>query len=327
MEAEDRYPAEGEPSAHDVTNGRGNPKRPPHVRVAVLGPGGVGGFLAALLARAGAPVTCIAGESSAAAIRAGGIRLTSERFGSFSVHLDAESELSRPADVLFVAVKEVDLGAALARVPSSLLHDGVVVPLLNGIDHLQVLREHFDAAQVVASTFRVESVRTAVGEIHQISPFAVMELAPIGAMPSSLSEVCQLLRSAGVEVRVGDDENAILWGKLSFLAPLALLTSVHAAPAGIIRTSHRDQLLRVVEEIAAVARAEGVHIVAGDIVAMLDAVPETMQSSMQRDLAAGRRIEIEAIGGAIVRHAQIHAVEVPEVAGIVADLRVQAGAR
>lgn len=271
-------------------------------------------------------VSCVATAATASVIRERGLTVRSERFGSFAVRVDAETELSQRADVLIIAVKEVDLGAALARVPVPLMRGGVVVPFLNGIDHLAVLREHFDGARVVAGTIRVESSRTVAGEIHQVSPFAAIEIATDEpeAMPEPLRELCDVLINADVDVHVCDGEAAILWGKLSFLAPLALLTTAHSARAGTIRTVHRDELIKVVAEVATVARAEGVSVDDGVVLALLDSVPETMQSSMQRDLAAGRPIEVEAIGGAIVRHARAHSIAVPEVSRIVADLRARA---
>jgi 2-dehydropantoate 2-reductase len=222
-----------------------------------------------------------------------------------------------------VTVKETDLAAALSRVPSGLINDGIVVPFLNGIDHMQILRNHFTRSRVVAGTIRVESMRSAVGEIHQVSPFTVVEVAPPQPTPPALAEFCRLLDRAGVDVQVRDDENSILWGKLSFLAPLALLTTAHSAPAGEIRTTYRGELVKVVGEVAAVARGEGTSIDEAGVLALVDAVPETMQSSMQRDLAAGRPIEIEAIGGAVVRHAEAHAIDVPDIERIVAELRLR----
>jgi 2-dehydropantoate 2-reductase len=293
------------------------------LRVAVLGPGGVGGLLAALLAREGAEVTCIASELSAAAIRQRGLSLTSDRFGSFSVKVSAESSLSHEVDVLLVTVKEVDLAAALERIPTPVLNGAVVVPFLNGIDHLQALRERFPEAEVVAATIRVESSRVGPGDIHQVSPFTVIEVAPNDATPKLLADLCALFDASGIDVHERSDERAILWGKLSFLAPLALLTTDHAAAVGVIRTAHRVELLRVVGEVAAVARAEGVPVDEAAVTALLDGVPQAMQSSMQRDLASGRPIEIEAIGGTIVRHAHAHSIAVPEVERIVTDLRVR----
>ena len=125
--------------------------------IGVLGPGGVGGFLAAALARAGENVVVIARESTAAAIAANGISVRSVRLGDFVAHPRAVAECGEPVDVLLVATKAVGLDVALGRVTTD---PGLVVPLLNGLDHMAVLRARFGADRVAAGTIRIESDRT-----------------------------------------------------------------------------------------------------------------------------------------------------------------------
>jgi 2-dehydropantoate 2-reductase len=132
------------------------------------------------------------------------------------------------------------------------------------------------------------------------------------------------LTAVGFDVRIRDDEKAMLWDKLSFLAPLALVTTHERANAGAIRTRRREDTLAVISEVAAVAMAEGVAIDSDAVVRTLDSVPETMESSMQRDQAAGRQLEIEAIGGAVVRRAALTGVDVPVTARLVEELRSRA---
>ncbi len=109
-------------------------------------------------------------------------------------------------------------------------------------------------------------------------------------------------------------------GKLNFLAPLALLTAHERAPAGVVRDRRRDDFTAVVAEVAAVARAEGAPADEQGVLQFLDRVPADMQSSMQRDAAAGRPLELDAIGGAVVRAAARHAIPVPVTARLVRDL-------
>jgi 2-dehydropantoate 2-reductase len=113
----------------------------------------------------------------------------------------------------------------------------------------------------------------------------------------------------------------MLWEKVSFLAPLALLTAHERANAGAIRTRRRSDVVAVIYEVAAVAVAEGVVIDPEVVVRFLDSVPEAMESSMQRDQAAGRALEFDAIGAAVVRRAARAGVEVPVTARLVDELR------
>jgi 2-dehydropantoate 2-reductase len=116
----------------------------------------------------------------------------------------------------------------------------------------------------------------------------------------------------------------MLWDKLSFLAPLALLTTHERANAGAIRTHRREDTVAVISEVAAVAAAEGAAIDPEAVVRFLDSVPETMESSMQHDQAAGRQLELDSIGGAVIRRAARAGVDVPVTARLVEELRSRA---
>jgi 2-dehydropantoate 2-reductase len=289
--------------------------------VGILGPGGVGGLLAGTLARQGADVTCVATPATAQTIFAQGISITSERFGTFHEKVTAVPILNIPVDVLCVTVKATALVESFDRIPSNMLQGRLVIPFLNGVEHLGILRDHFPLARVVAATIRIESARLSAGEIIQKSPFAAITFAPRPTETDGLSDFGDLLTQAGFDVAISTDENAILWQKLSFLAPLALMTTAHNMPAGVIRTEHRPELIAVIDEVAAVALAEGVDVDTSKILAQFDSVPETMQSSMQRDATAGQPIEIEAIGGSVLRSAEVFSIELPTVHRLVTQLR------
>ena len=294
--------------------------------IAVLGPGGVGGLLGALLARDGHRVTCLAGSSTAAALREGGISVQSGQYGEFAVRVDADTDLREPVDAVLITVKATALDDALERLPAEALGPGLVVPLLNGVEHMTVLRERYPAEQVVAGAIRVASSRVAPGRIVHSTPFTLVDLASRTAPRSSVDDVATRLDEAGLEVTVRDDETTMLWDKLAFLAALALLTTRYEAPAGEIRTKHRDLLLATVDEIVSVAQAEGARANTGDVMALFDRLPVDMTSSMQRDAQAGLPLELDAIGGAVVNAAARHDLAVPNTARLVAELEAREGA-
>ncbi|MER5184148.1 2-dehydropantoate 2-reductase [Streptomyces sp. NPDC002896] len=288
--------------------------------VAVLGPGGVGGLVGALLARAGHRVLCLAGPDTADALRRDGLTVRSEHFGQFTVPVEADTVLREPVDACLITVKETALGPALDRVDRDALGPGLVVPLLNGIEHLDLLRERYPAEQVAAATIRVESTRTAPGQIEHTSPFAAVELASHTAPHDRLDRFAEQLREAGLQVVVRDDETAMLWDKLVFLAPFALLTTRHRADLGGVRTDQRQEMLTVIREITAVARAAGAPADADAVLGFFDRAPATMKSSMQRDAEAGRSIELDAIAGAVLRTAKAQDIPTPTTARLVAEL-------
>ena len=301
-----------------------SPPLPP-ARVAVLGPGGVGGLVAAVLARRGDQVTCLAPPATAAELAANGLELRSPALGDVKVAVAAASRLDHPVDVCFVTVKAGQLAAAVAAVPPDTLGDGLVVPLLNGIDHVAWLRERYPPDQVVAGTIRVESTRVGPSVIEHASPFAVVELAAGKAPRSRVEELAARLAETGLDVTVRDDEAATLWSKLAVLAPIALVTTWTAAPYGEARAGHRDELAAVTHEIVEAAAADGVELDEAAIVGLLEKIPDGMRSSMQKDAAAGRPIELDAIGGTILRAADRAGSDAPVTARLVADLRERFG--
>jgi 2-dehydropantoate 2-reductase len=293
---------------------------PEALELAVLGPGAVGGLLAALLARAGNSVVVLAGESTARAIAERGLRVESRRFGDFEVNVASALQLQCRVDACLITVKATQLEQALKRVAANDLGQALVVPLLNGIDHVDLLRSVYPAAQVVAATMRIEAKRVGPGVIQHLSPFASVEIATSAAGRDGVERLAAKFTEAGLDVSLRENETAMLWDKLVFLAPLALLTTHERANAGAIRTRRRDDALALISEAAAVANAEGAAVDSEAVVRLLDSVPPTMESSMQRDLAAGLPLELDAIVGAVIRRAARAKVAVPVTTRLLDEL-------
>jgi 2-dehydropantoate 2-reductase len=269
------------------------------MRHAVLGSGGVGGLIAAALARTGVDVVVLMRPQTLASY-GGVISVQSTVLGEFEATVPAVSELDRGVDAVWVTSKATGLVEALTLAPPERVGDSLVIPLLNGVDHMRLLRERYP--NVIAGAIRVESERVAPFQIRQSSPFIRAELA--GAEPIAAD-----LRAAGIDCRVRVDELSLLWEKLAFLAPVALATTALDAPLGGVRDDPR--FLGCVRETLAIARAEGAHVDEPALDALLRSVPDQMRSSMQKDVTAGRLPETDAIAGPIVRGGARHGIPVP----------------
>lgn len=290
------------------------------MNVAVLGPGGVGGLVAGALDRAGTPVLVLARESTAAAISARGLRVGSVLLGDFVAHPRAQPRLEAPVDVLIVATKAAGLRAALERVGVA---PKLVLPLLNGLDHIAVLRERFAPETVVAGTIRVEADRPEPGVVVHTSKFLRVDMAcEYLAAHAPMERLASTLSEAGIPARVGDSEPQVMWSKLVRLNALACTTSAFDKLLGEIRSTPelRAELVGAIEEGCAVAQAEGASIPAGDPLGELTAAHDTLGSSMQRDIAAGRPPELDAIPGSVLRAAAHHGIECPTIERLVATI-------
>jgi 2-dehydropantoate 2-reductase len=293
--------------------------------VAVVGPGGVGGLLGAVLTRAGHQVVYVAKPATAAVLNSRGMSVRSAQFGEFHISATAVPVLTEPVDLCLLTVKAASLEAALAGVPADAVAGGLVLPMLNGVEHMTALRARFAGDRVVAGAIRVESTRVGTGRIEHTTPFCGIQVASETAPPERVEALAARLRQAGFDVTIRPDETGMLWDKLGFLAPLALLTTHAGAPAGVVREQRRADLEAVIAEVAGVAAAAGAPVDRAAVLTMFDSVPAGMKSSMQRDAEANRPLELDAIGGAVLRAAARHGVDVPVTARLVEDLTTAYG--
>jgi 2-dehydropantoate 2-reductase len=292
--------------------------------LAVLGPGGVGGFLAAALSRAGRPVTVVAREQTARRIADRGIEVRSVRLGDFTARPRAVPQLEQPVGVLFVATKAAGLVPALERVRAE---PQLVVPLLNGVEHLAPLRDRF-GGRAVAGAIRIEADRPAPGRVVQTSPFLRVDLASDDpAMRPRLEAMAAALEAVEIPAQVGISEADVLWGKLVRINALACTTAAADRPLGFIRSNPEwsAALAGCVTEAVAVATAEGAHVDVGTVMGELDAAHAELRSSMQRDIAAARPPELDEIAGAVIRAGARHGLACPTVARLVAQIAGRVG--
>ena len=293
------------------------------LRHAILGVGGIGGLIGACLAHVGDSVTLVVRPDALAAYPEK-LRLESA-FGNFQVPVARATEVP-PVDVLWIAVKATQLEESLKTItePEAVK---AIVPLLNGIDHLDRLRSRYGADRVIPATIAVESERVAPGHIVHRSPFARLNVSAVGR--DLLSPTLEQLQTLGFECRFIDDEPTLMWSKLVFLAPIALATTAADQPVGGVLSdpNWRQQWERCVREACAVATAEHAKVDAEAVIAGVSKLPPGMRSSMQKDVQQGRAPELDAIAGPILRGATRHHVPVPATQKLAAAVDQRSGMR
>jgi 2-dehydropantoate 2-reductase len=294
------------------------------MKIAVLGPGGVGGLLGGVLERAGNEIVLVARESTAETIAASGLQVRSVMFGDFTTHPRALARLEEPVDALIVATKAAGLEEALGRIAIS---PPAVLPLLNGLDHLKVLRERFPPTSVLAGSIRVEADRPQPAVVVHTSPFLLVDMAANdAAVGPAMQSLADALAAAEVPVRVLDSEAEVMWSKLVRLNALACTTSAYDKLLGEIRSTPplRADLVGAIEEACAVGKAEGARDVdAEKAIGELELAHATLGSSMQRDIAAGRVPELDAIPGSVLRAAARNGLSCPTIERLVAMIEAR----
>jgi 2-dehydropantoate 2-reductase len=292
------------------------------MRHAILGAGGVGGLIGAVLAHGGEDVTLIVRPGSEPSYPP---RLTLQStLGDIEAPVSVAARETGPLDVLWVTVKATQLEAALSDLPTG-LDAGSVVPLLNGVDHVPRLRARFRDDRVIPATITVESERTAPGHIVHRSPFARLTFAARGR--ERLTSAVWIFGAFGLECAFVEDEATLLWSKLVFLAPIALATSANRSPIGDVAAdpAKRARLEACVKEACAVATAEGATVDAAAVLARIMALPPGTRSSMEKDVAAGNPPELDAIAGAILRAADRHGIRLGATPALVRAVERRAG--
>jgi 2-dehydropantoate 2-reductase len=248
--------------------------------------------------------------------------LTLERpSGTITAPAKAVARLTQPVDVLWVATKTYQLQAALEAVEAT---PGTVVPLLNGIDHVAALRSRFGHDHVVPATIAVEAERVAPGRFVQRSPFVRFNLG--AGLEPLLGPMVVRLTDLGFTCQLILNEQTLLWSKLCFLAPLALVTSAAGKNKGefYADAAWKGKFDSAVAEACAVAKADGAEVNLAKLQETFDGLPPAIRSSMQKDLAAGRQLELDAIGGPIVRGGKRYGIAVPTTNALIATINAAA---
>jgi 2-dehydropantoate 2-reductase len=279
------------------------------MRIAVMGSGGVGGYVGGRLAASGQAVTFVARGAHLAAIREHGLALRSALGDALIRPARASDDPAAigPVDLVIFAVKLYDTEAA-AEATRPLLgpHTGVVT-FQNGVDSSDLLARVLGPEHVIGGVAHIAAVIAEPGVILHTGTMASFVFGELDDTRSErVGALVNALQSAAVEHRISGDIQRDIWDKMAFLATFAGLTALMRLPIGPIRedAETRAMLREGLSEASAVARATGVRLPDDFVERTLercDRLPYEMKSSMLQDLERGRRLELPWLSGAIVR--------------------------
>ncbi|MDF1585613.1 ketopantoate reductase family protein [Marinimicrococcus flavescens] len=302
------------------------------MRVAVIGAGAVGGYFGARLAAGGAGLAFVARGAHGAAMRSHGLRLLSPRG---DLHLEPVRLLGEEArerfDAVLIAVKMYDLEAAARRAAALVASDGVVVPLQNGVEAVDILRRQLAARNVAGGVAYIAGAIEEPGVIRHSGQMARLVLGALDERQRpGLEALARACDAADVEAALVPDVMREIWKKFVFLAPFAGITCFARKPIGPVRDQpalwHRFEAM--VREAVAVGRARGVELpdeLVEERLAFVGGLPADMRSSMLTDLENGRRLELDWLVGAVVRLGVEAGVPVPASAEVYGMLEPLAG--
>lgn len=292
-----------------------------HRRWLVVGAGGVGGYLAGLLAHAGKDVTLLARGDHLRAIRDHGLRLETVD-ASYRVDVRAFGSVvdNEPFDVVLFCVKTYSNRDAAIEVAAAVAADTVVISIQNGMDNERVLDELLPTPNIYPGLIHIVSERVAPGLIRQSGgPRTVIFGDPDDPTNATLQSIAEDMRNADIDASAAADIERSRWEKFTFIVAFAGMTALCRCPIGPILY---DQLAmglyrRCIAETIAVAQAGGIDIGSETAAAAISRTEayrggqEHATSSLLRDILAGRRTEIDALNGAVVGRAKKHRLDAP----------------
>ena len=300
------------------------------MRVVILGAGGVGGYVGARLIAGGADVTFLTRDARAAAIEASGLVVRSP-LGDFAAPvkvIPAGTAFASPPDALVLACKEPALAEALDAIAPLLGTQTRLLPLLNGVRHLDTLAARFPDTTLLGGIIHGATDLRPDGVIAHLSSFMTVIIGPVATGSDPVAdEFVARLKTAGVDAYATHEIRQDMWNKFVFLAAFAGITSLMRADIGtILKTdAGRARILHLLDETRAVAVAEG-HAPPESLMeeyrALLTEEGSTLTSSMLRDIESGRRTEGAHILGDMLARARKHELPAPVLA--IAAAHVQA---
>ena len=297
--------------------------------VAVFGAGGVGAYLGGRLAQAGADVHLIARGEHLAALRAEGLRVESV-LGDFAVDLPATDDPTEvgPVDYVLFTVKAHDTESAAADLAPLLGEETAVISLQNGVDNEDLLAGAIGREHVLGGVARIFSTIGAPGVVEHTGGPAEFVFGELDGSRSERAErfleLCE--RVEGVNPELSTDVLVDVWEKAAFICAQSGMTAAVRLPLGEIRSTPESWAMyrRIVEEVVAVGRAEGIDLAddaADRLVAFAEGLEGDVTSSLHYDMIHGKRMEVEALNGAVVRRAEAAGIGVPANEAIYAILK------
>ena len=296
------------------------------MKILVMGAGAVGAYFGVRLHQSGEEVVFGARGSNLRALKEHGLDLKSPR-GDFHgpVHATDDPREFAPYDLILFCVKMYDTDAAARSLNSCLAPGGVILTLQNGVESEARLAEYFGRESVMAGCARVGAELVAPGKIVHMTT-GVIEFGELDAGETPRArKIAAAFRRAGIYGELVDDILTFRWSKLLWNSAFNTVATLTRRKVGeIIEDADGIRLIRtLMNETLAVARASGAKLGADRIEALLEHSEKNLRAlktSTQQDFERGKRLEYDALSGAVVRAARRHSIAVPAMETIHATL-------
>ncbi len=291
------------------------------MRILVVGAGAIGGYFGGRLLQAGADVTFLVRPRRAAELAAAGLVIKSPH-GDVTLEnppaLQAD-KLAEKFDVVLLSCKAFDLADAIKSFAPAVGPHTAILPLLNGMRHLDTLDAEFGRARVLGGLCAIAATLNEKREVIHLQPLQSLTFGERDGKPSDrVRAIAEVMENGNFGSKTSDEIVQEMWEKWVFLASLAASTCLMRASVGNILASPggKDFILGMLDECSAVAAAEGYAPRASflqRIRGMLTAEGSQMTASMFRDIKAGAPVEADHVVGDLLARGDAAKVPVPKL--------------
>lgn len=279
------------------------------MRILIVGAGAIGGYFGARLIAAGRDVTFLVRTRRADQLRRDGLVVTSA-LGDLKLptpQLASAADLKIIHDLVIISSKSYDLEGSIKDFAPAMGPHSRVLPLLNGMRHLDVLDAKFGAGRVLGGLARISSTLDSNGGIHQLGNFNALAFGVRDREPGGIAHIADALRVPGFDAHLSADILREMWEKWVFIAAAAATTSLMRATIGDIMAAQAGDIpLGLLQECGAIAAENGFapRDAAKSAAAGILTQPDSLfTASMLRDIEQGARIEAAHIVGDLLRRA------------------------
>jgi 2-dehydropantoate 2-reductase len=289
------------------------------MKIAIMGTGGVGGYYGGLLAQGGHDVTFIARGAHLAAIQENGLQVKSIH-GDFHVKpaqaTDDPAQIG-PVDLVVFCTKTYSIDAAAQQIKPLVGPETTVLPLENGIDAADRIGAMVGMEHMLGGVTWISSAVESPGVIKQVSQFRRVVIGELDGLVTLRAKlVHEAFEATGITAELSENVLKILWTKFVFISAASSLGSLTRLPIGDYRSvpEAREMMTNLMREVEAIARAQGVELDQDVVQKSLDFVDNAapqIKPSMQLDVEAGRRSELEAMIGVVGRKGRELGVPTP----------------
>jgi len=288
------------------------------MRILVVGAGSIGGYFGGRLAVAGRDVTFMVRAARAAQLQRDGMSIVSQ-YGDFTFapKTISASEITAPYDVVLLAVKAYSLDSAMKDFAPAVGPQTMILPLLNGMRHIDMLVACFGEDAVLGGTTYISTDLDSKGRILHLGPLQdLMYGERSRAVTPRIQALRTVLSNANFVEILSPDIVAFMWRKWMMLAALASITCLLRGSIGEVAATSEGlkTASAIIDECAAIASAEG-YVMPADYLEethrRLTQKGSDLTASMYRDLQKGAPVEVDQIIGDLLRRGDLHGVDAP----------------